>query len=70
MKITKRDVGRPIIFQGFDHGIYEGYIDKVKTTEFGYTFAHIMYRVPTIPEHIGVPLSEKNWNRLSFRVTD
>jgi hypothetical protein len=70
MTLMKKDVGRPIIFQGFDNGIYEGYIDKVHTTEFGYTFAHIMYRVPTCAEMISVPLSKKNWDRIAFRVTN
>jgi hypothetical protein len=70
MKITKKDVGRPVIFQGFDHGIYEGYIDKVHTTEFDFTFAHIVYRVPRCSEPISVPLSVKHWDRIAFRVTE
>lgn len=69
MKLTKKDEGRPIIFQGFDHGIYEGYLDTVKTTEFGYRFAKIFYRVPQHADMISVPLPENAWNRIAFRVT-
>lgn len=68
MKLTKRDEGRAVIFQGFDNGIYQGYIDKVKTTEFGYTFARVFYKVPQHSEMISVPLPSKNWDRLTFRV--
>lgn len=68
MRITKKDIGRGVIFQGFDNGIYEGYIEKTHETEYNGTFAHISYKVPRHEENICVPLSEKQWDRLCFRV--
>ena len=68
MRITKKDIGRGAIFQGFDNGINEGYIEKTHETEYNGTFAHISYKVPRYEEYIRVVLSEKQWDRLCFRI--
>ncbi len=69
MKISKRDIGRAVIFQGFTGAIHEGYIEDAKTTECGYAYVKVNYRVAGYSDPFIAIVSKPNLNRLAFRVT-
>jgi len=66
MKITKRDVGRAVIFQGFDGELYKGYIESRGTSEYGFEYIQVAYRLPLQGYELTATLGKAHWDRVAF----
>lgn len=67
-KFRASDVGRAVSFEGFDGGLYKGYLDEVKTSPSGFRYIKVVYRVNGFTEEFSTILDGKHTERVHFLV--